>query len=145
MSEVNTTENPEELVRTITRTVTRAEVIPTPVDPTLSNEGEAADAKATGDAIAGVIGNLRVNTKAPVSNAITIYAGDIAMSDETGAQTVAQAVESAGNKTAAEIMYDSTNLVSVKSAIDDINTALDSELSEEQIDAIFDEVFEEEE
>ena len=139
MSEVNPT--PEELVEEIRLTVSDATVIPTPIDPTLSNQGEAADAKATGDAIAGVIGNLRVNTKAPVNNAITLYASDIPMSDAEGAQTVAAAIESAADKDASEIMYNATSLISVKDALDTINATLDAELSDEEIDAIFDEVF----
>ena len=139
MSELNPTA--EELIRNVTFTLQRANVIPTPVDPTLSNEGEAADAKATGDAIAGVIGNLRVNTKAPVNNAVTIYAGDIYMSDAQGAQTISAAIESAADKDASEIMYNATTLTSVKDAIDTINATLDSELSVEEIDAIFEEVF----
>lgn len=139
MSEVNPTA--EELIRNVTFTLQRANVIPTPIDPTLSNEGEAADAKATGDAIAGVIGNLRVNTKAPVNNAVTVYATDIYMSDAQGAQTIAAAVESAADKDASEIMYNATSLISVKDALDTINATLDAELSDEEIDAIFDEVF----
>lgn len=139
MSELNPTA--EELIRNVTFTLQRANVIPTPIDPTLSNEGEAADAKATGDAIAGVIGNLLVNAKSPVNNAVTLYAGDILMSDAEGAQTIAAAVESAGDKGAEDIMYDAENLVSVKDALDAINTTLDSELTTEEIDAIFDDVF----
>ena len=139
MSEVTPT--PEELVEEIGFTVDDASVIPTPIDPTLSIEGEAADAKATGDAIAGVIGNLRINTKAPVENAVTLYAGDILMSSTSGAQTITEAIESIGAKTANNIMYDSENLVTVKDALDGINTTLDSELSETEIDTIFDSVF----
>ena len=139
MSEVNPTA--EELVRNVTFTLQRANVIPTPVDPTLSNEGEAADAKATGDAIAGIVGSLRVNTKAPVNNAITIYAGDILVSDAQGAQTVAEALIQSASMDASEIIYDSDNLVSVKAAIDGIKDEIDTELTESEIDAIFDDVF----
>lgn len=139
MSELTPT--PDELVEEITYTVDDASVIPVPVDPTLSHEGEAADAKATGDAIAGVIGNLRVNAKAPVNNAITVYATDIAMSSAEGAPTISQAIEGIGDKDASEIMYDPTNLVTVKDALDGITDELDSEISEEEIDEIFDEVF----
>lgn len=142
MSEVNeTTQNPEELVKRVSFGVRRATVIPFPIDPTLSNEGEAADAKATGDAIAGVIGNLRVNTKAAVNNAITVYAGDILMSDAQGAQSVAEAITAATSTTAANVIYDTQNLTTVKDALDDIYLQIDSELTEEQIDEIFDSVF----
>ena len=137
MSEVT----PNELVEDITLTVSEASVVPAPVDPTLTIPGEAADAKATGDAIAGVIGGLRINSKSPSGGSITLYAGDIYMNNEEGAQTIAAAIESAGDKDADDIIYDETNLISVKGAIDAINTELESELSEADIDGIFDEVF----
>ena len=139
MSEITPT--PEELVEEISMTVDDATVIPMPIDPTLSNEGEAADAKATGDAIAAVFSGASVNGKNFVSKAVTLYGSDIAMSDDEGAQTVVEAIESIGDKDASEIMYDSENLVSVKDAIDDINEALDTELTAEEIDAICEEVF----
>ena len=139
MSEL--TRTPEELVEEVRLTVDDANVIPTPIDPTLSIEGEAADAKATGDAIAGMLDGMKVNGKSAVNKAFTVYAGEILMSGESGAQTVAEAIQGAGDKDADDIMYDSTNLVTVKAALDDINTALESELSEADIDAIFDEVF----
>lgn len=143
MSEVNAT--PEQLIKRVSIGVRSSSVIPMPIDPTLSNEGEAADAKATGDAIAAVIGELRVNEKAPVNKKITLYATDIVMSSEEGAQTIAEAVEAAGDKDAADIMYDAENLVTVADALDAINTTLDSELTEEQIDEIFEDVFGEDE
>ena len=154
MSEVTPT--PEELVRTVhinveraTPTVSvsasRASVIPTPIDPTLTIEGEAADAKATGDAINAVTDSLRVNGKAAVTDGglkkITVYGSEILMSSEAGAQNVAQAIESAAGRTANDIMYDAENLVTIKAAIDGIKTEIDTELSQEEIDGIFEEVF----
>lgn len=137
MSEIN----PSDLVEEINFTVQDANVIPTPIDPTLSHEGEAADAKATGDAIAGVIGNLRVNQKAPVNNAITVYAGDILMSDAEGADTITAAIEAVSDRDASQIIYDDEELTTVKDALDDVYAQLDSELSEAEIDEIFDDVF----
>ena len=137
MSEVT----PQELVEEIEYEVEDATVIPQPIDPTLSIAGEAADAKATGDAIAAVIGNLRVNEKAPVSNAITLYGSDIKVSSSEGAQTIAEAISSVTDKDASEIIYDTTELTSVKDAIDGIKETIDSEISTAEIDAIFDEVF----
>lgn len=138
MSEIN---NPSDLVEDVHFAVSDADVIPTPIDPTLSHQGESADAYATGQAIAGVISNLRINAKAPTNNAITLYANDIRISDEVGADTIAEAIDSVGNRDASNVMYDSENLVSVKDALDGINETLDSELSEAEIDEIFDEVF----
>lgn len=142
MSELTPT--PEELVEEIGFTVQDAEVIPTPVDPTLSHEGEAADAKATGDAIDAVLDDLQINAKRVVDKSITLYGTDIHVSNQEGAQTIAEALESVSSSTAADIMYDPENLVSVKDAIDGITEDLDTELSESEIDAIIDEVFAEE-
>ena len=141
MSEIT----PNDLVENITLTVDDAEVIPVPVDPTLSVQGEAADAKATGDAIAAVFTGATVNGKSFVSKAVTVYAGDILMSNETGAQTVKATIETITDKDASQIMYDTVNLVSVKSAIDGIKTEIDTELSTDAIDEIFAEVFSDEE
>lgn len=132
----------EELIRNVRFTIQRSNVIPMPIDPTLSIEGEAADAKATGDAIAGVISNLRVNGKAPVSNAITVYGTDMRLSDAEGAPTIDEAIMGASDRDANDIMYDSGNLVTVKDALDDLYIQIDTELTEDQIDAIITQVFE---
>ena len=137
-----TTPTPEELVEEIDMTVDDATVIPIPIDPTLSHEGEAADAKATGDAIAGVFGGATVNGKAFVNKEVSINATDIKISGEQGAQTVAQVIENIGDKDASDIMYDAENLVTVADALDGINTELETGLTDEEIDEIFDEVFE---
>lgn len=131
----------ESLVRRIRVGVRTSNVIPTPIDPTLTNQGEAADAYATGQAIAGVIGNLRVNGKGPTNNAITVLAGDIPMSSEAGATTIADAIENLQSKNAANIMYDTEENVSIKAALDNIFETLDSEMTETEIDDVFDDVF----
>ena len=142
MSEVNNT--PEELVEDITVEVEEAQEIPSPIDPTLTQPGQAADAFAVGQAIAAVLTKLILNGKTAVANAITLYAADILMSDAQGAQTLAQAIEAAGNKKAEDIMYDPENMVSVKTALDAIDTALAKDMTEAEIDEIWDEVFNEE-
>ena len=138
MSELN---NAEELVENVEIEVDDAPVVAMPIDPTLTISGEAADAKATGDAISGVIAKLKVNEKSPVQNEITLYASDILMSSATGAQTIAQTISGIGDKDASEIMYDADNLVSIADALDDVYEKLDTELTEEEIDEIFDGVF----
>lgn len=146
------TPTPEELVKTVHFTieratptvgfqVNRANVVPTPIDPTLTIQGEAADAYATGQAIAAVWDGATINGISAVNKAFTIYALNILMSGESGAQNIAQAIESVSNRTADDIMYDAENLITIKSAIDGIKTTIDSELTEEEIDTIFDEVF----
>lgn len=137
MSEIN----PQELVEEIEYEVEDATVIPQPIDPTLSIAGEAADAKATGDAIAGVISNLRINTKAPTNNAVTLYGSDILVTNEEGAQTLAEALESAQGQDAESIIYDQATLTSVAGALDDLYQTIDSEITQEEIDGIIDAVF----
>ena len=139
MSELTPT--PEEMVEEITLTVDDANVIPTPVDPTLSHEGEAADAKATGDAIAGVFEGATVNGKQATGKAFVVYGSDIVMSSAAGAPTVAAAIESAAGRTAADIMYDAQNLVTIKDEIDGIKNDIDTEITQEEIDEIFEDVF----
>ena len=131
----------ETLVRRVRIGVRAASTIPTPIDPTLSNQGEAADAAATGAAIAAVIGNLRVNGKAATNNAITVLAGDIPMSSAAGAASIADTIENLQGKNAANILYDTDNNVSIKAALDDIYTTLDTEMTETEIDDVFDAVF----
>ena len=151
MSEVN---NAEDLVEEVhlsfddsptpsfTLQTEGATVIPVPIDPTLTIQGEAADAKATGDAIAAAAGAVKVNNKEQdSSHNITVYATDINMSNESGAQTVAQAVQTVADRTAANIIYDTENLISIKGALDDIYDQIDTELSNEEIDEIIEEVF----
>ena len=136
MSEVNNN-NAEDLIEDVEYEVDDSPVVPGPIDPTLTQSGVAADAKAVGEAIAAMISKLILNGKTAVANAITLYAGDILMSDADGAQTIAAAIEAAGDKAAADIMYDEANLVTVKDALDQ----LDTDLTDEEIDTIFESVF----
>lgn len=131
----------EELVRNVTFSLQRSSVIPMPIDPTLSNEGEAADAKATGDAIAAAVGVLKVNNKSASSNNFTLYASDINMSNAAGAKTISQAIQDAEDRDASDIIYDADESQSVAAAIDDIKDALDTGLDDTEIDEIFAEVF----
>lgn len=140
MSE-NTNPTAEELIRNVKFTIQRHNTVPMPIDPTLSHEGEAADAKATGEAVAAAVDALSINGKSPVNKAVTLYGTDIAMDNEAGSPTVAQAIEAAAGRDASDIMYDTENLVTVKAAIDGIKTDMDSEISTDDIDDIFDEVF----
>lgn len=152
-NELNTT--PEQLVETVNfeiqnntptvrHSLSRATVIPVPIDPTLSIQGEAADAKATGDAIAGVWSGATVNGKSATGKAFVVDATDILMSGDPDDQTVAEAIESVENRTAADIMYDAENLITVKGEIDSIKDEMDTEISESEIDEIIDLVFGEE-
>ena len=137
MSEIN----PQELNEEIEYEVEDASVVPFPIDPTLTIEGEAADAKATGDAIGAIMTNLRINGKAPENSAVTLYGTDIHLSSSTGVQTISAAIEDLGGRSADDIMYDPVEMVSIKDVVDEMQEAIDTGIPDEEIDEIFDEVF----
>ena len=140
MSEVTPT--PEELIEDIEYEVEDAEVVESPIDPTLSIPGASADAKATGDAIAAVFTGAKINNKSFTNKSVTLYGSDIALTNVEGAQTLTEAINAIGQKTADGITYDAENLITVKGALDDIYDQLDTDLTTDEIDALFTEVFE---
>ena len=139
MSE-NTNPTAEQLVRNVTFRLQRSTVIPMPIDPTLSNEGEAADAKATGDAIAAIAAVKKVLGQSPDGTGnVEINATQIPMSSETGAQTISEAVLNVQAQTADTIYYVSGETETVKSVVDGIITACTDGCTDEEIDEIFEE------
>lgn len=138
MSEINPT--PEELVENIDMEVEDNTVVPMPIDPTLSNEGEAADAKATGDAIAAIAAVKKVLGQSPDGTGnVTINATQIPMSSEAGAQTISEAVLAVQAQTADTIYYVAGETDTVKSVVDGIITACTDGCTDEEIDEIFEE------
>ena len=136
MSEINPT--PEELVENIDMEVEDNTVVPMPIDPTLSNEGEAADAKATGDAIAAIAAVKKVLGQSPdATGDVTINATQIPMSSETGAQTISEAVLGVQAQTADTIYYVAGETDTVKSVVDGIINACTDGCTEDEIDEIF--------
>lgn len=134
MSEISA----ETLVKNVRFTLQRSNVIPVPVDPTLSNEGEAADAKATGDAIAAIQAVHDVNGFQPnESGSVTVYATGIPMTNAVGAQTVAEAVQATQAQTGDTIKMVSTDDDTIKDVTDSIITAVTNGVTDEEIDAIF--------
>lgn len=138
MSE-NTNPTAEQLVRNVRFTIQRSNVIPMPIDPTLSNEGEAAEAKAVGEAIAAIQTVKKVNNQTPdAAGAVTILATQIPMTGDEGAQTISEAILSAQEQTAETILYQTGETATVKSTVDEIITACTDGVSNDDIDAIFD-------
>lgn len=137
MSE-NTNPTAEELVRNVTFSLQREAVIPMPIDPTLSNEGEAADAKATGDAIAAIAAVKKVLGQSPDGTGdVTINATQIPMSAETGAQTISEAVQGVQAQTADTIYYVSGETETVKTVVDGVIDACTDGCTDDEIDEIF--------
>lgn len=137
MSEVTPTELNEEFQMT----VQDASVIPVPVDPTLSHQGEAADAYATGQAVAAATNGMSVNGKSFVNKAVTIYGTEIYVSDGESVSTVTQAIESANERTADDIIFDTTELTTVKDAIEGISQDVDEPITDDEIDEVIEDVF----
>lgn len=104
MSEINT-----DLNDVFEEELDDATVITVPIDATLSNSGEAADAKAVGDALAlkadaDAVVNISVNGQQADNQGVILIDGtDIPMSDASGAQTIAAAVAAVNGKTGADI------------------------------------------
>ena len=141
MSEIND-QTIDDLNEDIEIEVEDEDYVPTPVDPTLQNEGEAADAKATGDAIAEVLNGLTVNGQSPnASKQVTVLAQHIKMDSSENAQTVVQAIEDANGRTADEIMYDAANLVSISDKIGEMDDDFEADFTEEEAGDLLDEVY----
>ena len=130
MSEINLNEEVEEVVDDAT-------VMTVPIDDTLSISGEAADAKAVGDALAlkadaSAINTIKVNEQsADNQGQILLYGGDIPMSD-TDDTTLKEAIEDEQGKTAGDIpMTSAEDSDSIADAIEDLQgmTAADIPMS----------------
>lgn len=138
MSEVNLNDRVRQVVRD-------SEVITVPIDTTLTVSGEAADAKAVGDALAlkadksELQTQVNVNGQAPDNQGtILVRAEHIPMGEEPGAQSVQEAVEDLQEMDASGLMMDRTaqTPVSVKEAVEELQerTGEDIMLTGEQED-----------
>ena len=178
----------EELMEQVEEEVDDAQVITVPIDDTLTHSGEAADAKAVGDALARkpdreeIPTNITVNGKdRDANNNISVYAADvpydsgtgqptvkekldsldgrtaeeIPMNDGENPQTVAEAIAAAGGKTAEDIPMGAEDMTPISEAIAEIvdaaqetaqdvqelQTTVADELTDEEIAGVFEEVF----
>ena len=107
-----------------------ASVITVPIDDTLTQSGEAADAKAVGDALAlkadaSAVTAISVNGEtADNQGKILINAGDIPMSDQLGADTVAEAIASLGGETAESIPMSDSDTTKISEKIAAMDTSI---------------------
>ncbi len=119
----------EELNEQVEETVDDAEIITAPIDTTLTHSGEAADAKAVGDALAGkadrseVQSNITVDGQSKDANGnITVRAQHIPYGT-TGNETVKSKLDELAGKTAENIpMTDGENPQSIAEAIDSVGS-----------------------
>ena len=130
MSEINLNEEVEEVVDDAT-------VMTVPIDDTLSISGEAADAKAVGDALAlkadaSAINTIKVNEQSADNQGQILLTGeDVPMSD-TDETTLKAAIEAEQDKTAGDIpMTSAEDSDSIADAIEDLQamTAADIPMS----------------
>ena len=134
MSEIN---NNEDLDEVFEEEMDDADVITVPIDATLSNSGEAADAKAVGDALAlkadaSAINTIKVNEQsADNQGQILIDGTGIPMSD-TDETTLTEAIQAEQGKTAGDIPLTSAeDSDTIADAIEDLQalTAADIPMS----------------
>lgn len=132
MSEVNNTEDLNEQVE---QEIDDATVITVPIDTTLANSGEAADAKAVGDALAlkadksELLDTIKVNEQsADNQGQIYIDATDIPMSG-TDSTTIKAAVEAAAGRTANDIPMSSSDATKIKAAIEAVNAKTGADIA----------------
>lgn len=129
---------PQELVEEIQFEVHDGEVVMTPVDPTLSHAGEAADAQAVGAALAGIASRIKVDGKsADEYGNIMVYATDIPVTSDEGSQTVDGALTALGNKTAETIRYQAGSDQTIEDVVGGIQDALEYGVTDAEIDDIF--------
>ena len=107
-------ENNNDLNEVFEEEIDPTEVITVPIDDTLQNSGEAADAKAVGDALALKADKTELQTaitvngqSADAQGAILVNGTDIPMSS-TDPTTMKAAIETVDGKTGADIPVDST-------------------------------------
>lgn len=140
MSEINEP-TVEELNEDIEVEVETENYVPTPVDPTLQNEGEAADAKATGEAIAGVLNNATINNKSFSNKTLVLYGTDIKVDNSQDAKTLQEALEDANGKTADDITYDPETLQTIAGKFEEVDGILDADFTAEEAAELITEVF----
>ena len=122
----------------VEETVTDAEVITVPIDDTLSISGEAADAKAVGDALAlkadrsELQNTITVNgQQADNQGVILVYAQHIPMDEGAGAQSVSEAVGEIREWDAGDLPMDREDdeSPSIREAVEDIQDRSAAEIN----------------
>ena len=108
-----------DLVTEITYEVDPVEVITVPIDDTLSIEGQAADAKAVGDALAEMQENMHIQVndeEADNQGKVIINGSGIPVSG-TDTRTIAAAIAAGDGKTGADIPVSGTDATKISAAL----------------------------
>lgn len=119
----------EELNEQVEEEVDDAGVITVPIDTTLTHSGEAADAKAVGDALAGKADRSEVQSNITVDGQSKDATGNIVVRAEhipyapTGTETVKSKLDQLAGRTAEDIpMTTGENPQTIAEAIDGLGT-----------------------
>ena len=148
----------DELMEQVEEEIDDAPVVTVPIDDTLTHSGEAADAKKVGDQLAlkadktEIPASITVNGKSKDNNNnIAVYSADIPYASGSGQQTVKEKIDDLNARTADDIPMEEGGTETIADAVDDINedieelqTDVAAEMSDEEIEDVFDEVFGEE-
>ena len=105
-----------------------AVVITVPIDDTLSNSGEAADAKAVGDALAlkanaSDIASIKVNEQQADNQGQILLSGEDVPVSETDERTIAAAIGAAEDRTAADIAMGASDETTIAEKMAEVETS----------------------
>ena len=126
MSEINMNEE-------VVMVVEDATVITTPIDDTLTVSGDAADAKAVGDALAlkadkSQLTSVTVNGQGPDQQGAILIDGTDIPANDTDEDTIAEALAALDEKTGADIAIDGEESAdTIANVIGGIQTMLDTD------------------
>lgn len=127
-----------EMNEVIEEVVSDAEVMTVPIDDTLTVSGEAADAKAVGDALAlkadlNQVTGISVNGEHPdAQGAIIIDASEVPMTEAAGAKSVAEMILEGAARTAEDIAMGEEDDTTIADAIADTVKITAQELTAEE-------------
>ena len=134
-----------ELNEIFEETLIDTDVITVPIDTTLTHSGEAAEAKAVGDALALKADKSELQAaitvdgqSADAQGVIIVLAEHIPMDNGLDADSVKDAIDAINGWDSEDIPYETGGSKSIKDKIDDLAEGIEAGVTDAEIDAIFD-------